>query len=732
MRLVSNIILMFILCCGGGLLWADNIPMISESMHALGEVDSFVMYGDYALFIGGERHLQIMDFSDAQHPRMVAGCDVPGLNVAASSVSISGQYAYLFFWDCYAIISLSNPLSPQFMARIECNNIVCQSIHDGILYVAHDWDIYLYAYSLGDPLAPQLLDSLQVNNYPESIACGDGFLVCGHSTVDVVDTSDPSNLQINGELSFLSGIEYSSSAIAISGNKLAVGCGYYFSVYDLGQEPYQRATLYLGERVSGLKGYIHNNRFWSTYNEGHEIFGVDFSNFDALEICYSETIPYMVSSSFCVGGNITTLRVQYPHTMYYSVLADDPLPGFELSYPLDSVDRVVSQGDWTVGIISDAMHVLGFDETGTAFLQYCVGMNGSSDITLRNDTLLYTELGEPYQNGEPTRYLVLYDLKSKTQKARLELGSSDLGSEIALDGAKAYICDGDRGLYVVDISYVEQPVLLCQLQEGIRYQCAFAENGKLWVGSSYTIRCYDIGESTTPVFRYEIPLYTQTQNTLPYKLLMIDDYLYAISTNGYLVRVKPGSDGATAIDYYQTRYQINTSIAKLGDGLMVGSCDGVIVYSLNGAAHPEEVAFRDVERVADAYSIVLTSYAVNGDRIYVGRGKSLQVLDAALAIAFTHGYSSETDQKLRIYPNPGKGMIKVFCKLPASGEADLELYNLRGQKVFDKTIVSMEEGLNVVRMETMDNIGHKLGSGVYFVRIKQGNYSQTGKLTIVK
>ena len=99
MRLVSNIILMFILCCGGGLLWADNIPMISESMHALGEVDSFVMYGDYALFIGGERHLQIMDFSDAQHPRMVAGCDVTGLNVAASSVSINGQYASLFFWD---------------------------------------------------------------------------------------------------------------------------------------------------------------------------------------------------------------------------------------------------------------------------------------------------------------------------------------------------------------------------------------------------------------------------------------------------------------------------------------------------------------------------------------------------------------------------------------------------------------------------------------------------------
>jgi hypothetical protein len=218
----------------------------------------------------------------------------------------------------------------------------------------------------------------------------------------------------------------------------------------------------------------------------------------------------------------------------------------------------------------------------------------------------------------------------------------------------------------------------------------------------------------------------------PYKILMIDDYLYAITTNGYLARIEPGSDGAAAIDIYQTRYRFNTSLAKLGNGLLVGSCDGVSVYGLNGAAPPEELAFRDVERVEDGNSIVLTSYSVNGDRIYVGRVKSLQVLDASLAIAFMHGYFPETEQNLRIYPNPGKGMIKVICKLPADGEAELELYNLRGQKVFARTYGSITKGLNVLRMETRDDSGRKLGSGMYFVRIKQGKHIQTGKLAIVK
>lgn len=731
MRL-SYFVLAFILCCASLTLWADHIPMISESLHALGEVNSFVMYGDYALFIRGERHLQIMDFSDAQNPRLVAGCDVPGIDAGARSISVHGQYAYLFFGNCFAIISLGNPLSPQFKVKIETNHTACQSIHDGILYSTSTWDNYLYSYSLSDPLAPQLLDSLRVNNYPTNIACGDGFLVCGNTVVDIVDTSDPCNLRISGELRFVSGFEYASSAFAVSGSKLAVGCGYDFSVYDLIQEPYLGATLPLGYMVTGGKGYIRNNRFWCTCNDGHEILGIDFSDFDALEICYSETIPYTVTSSFCLDGNLATIRTRYPHSLNYSVLVDDALPDFELSYPVEGIGRIVSQGNWTIGLISGCIYILDFDETGTAYLQYRIGMNGGYDITLYNDILLYTTLDEPYQNGDPTRYLILYDLISKTQKASLALGYSSLRSDIVLDGAMAYICNRNQGLFVVDISNIEQPVLLCQLREGIEDNCASAANGKLWVGSRFSINCYDTGESTAPVFRYEIPLYYHTPMINPYKILMIDDYLYAITTNGYLARIEPGSDGAAAIGIYQTRYRFNTSLAKLGNGLLVGSCDGVSVYGLNGAAPPEELAFRDVERVEDGNSIVLTSYSVNGDRIYVGRVKSLQVLDASLAIAFMHGYFPETEQNLRIYPNPGKGMIKVICKLPADGEAELELYNLRGQKVFARIYGSITEGLNVLRMETRDDSGRKLGSGMYFVRIKQGKHIQTGKLAIVK
>ncbi len=737
MRSVTYVILVLLLSCSGLILWADNIPLVSESMHALGDVESFAMYGDYALFIGGDRHLQVMDFSDAEHPRLVAGCDVPGQSGVASSISIYEQYAYLLFSDCLAIISLSNPLTPQFISRVEREHISCQSIFNDVLYVATDWDYYLYAYSLSNPVAPQPLDSLWVNNYPSSIACTDGWLVCGNSVVDVINTIDPTNLQKSGELHLISGLEYAfSAAFAFSGSTLVAGCGYYFSVYDFSQEPYLRTPLPLGFLVSDSKGYIHNNRFWCKYrtlDDGNGILGVDFSNLDAPQICFSQTYVTNGIFRFYMNKGLMTLRTnQITRYLSYSILDDNSLPEFELKYPLDSINSIVSQGDWTIGINSNIIQVLGFDETGDAYSEYNIGTTYYNDITLHNNTLLYTVFYEPYQNGLATRYLVSYDLISKTKKAEIALGYSESSGEIVLDGDKAYICNGFRGLFIVDISNAEQPVLLSQLQEGIEYQCAIAENGKLWVGSGYTIRCYDYRESITPVFCHEIPLYMQTPFIRPYKILMIDNFLYAITLGDKLVRINPDSDRATEVKIYQTDNPINTHIAKLGDGLMLGSCDGVTVYSLHGEAYPEKVAFREVERVEGTYSVVLTSYAVNGDCIYVGRGKSLQVLDARTAIAFTKSNAPGASFRLSTFPNPAKDKLCIICKLPAAGAAELELYNLRGQRVYIKSFTSLNEGLNLLDISTPDFGGLKLGSGVYFARIIQDGFQQTGKLVLVK
>lgn len=736
---VIGLLFVLLLCCVSTLLMADNIPLISESMYSLGDAAGFKMYGDYALFVGGECHLQVMDFSDAEHPRLVAGCNVPGQSGVAKSISIYDHYAYLFFSSYVAIISISNPLSPQFMTRMDMDYTISQSIHNDVLYTTGaDLSYHLKAYSLSNPIAPQLLDSLQVNYYPFGIACGNGWLVCGSSVVDVVNTSDPANLQLSSELHFDSGLaDPFNAAFAFSGNNLVVGCGYFVSVYDFSQEPILRATLPLGFQVSENKGYIHNNRFWckfSTYDDGSGIVGVDFSNPDSPQICFSQTYNVNGIFSFNMDEWLMTLRTdQNSRCLNYSNLDDNSLPSFELNYPLDSVTRIVSQGDWTVGINSGIMQTLAFDAGGTAHTQYIIDTHHNYDITLHDNTLLYTVNNEPYQNGLATRYLVMYDLISNTKKAELALGYGESSGEITLEGEIAYICNGLEGLFVVDISDVEHPVLLSQLQENIRYQCAVANNGKLWVGSDYSIRCYELRQSITPEFIYEIPLYMQTPFIRPYKMLMLENYLYAISTSGYLIRIKLGLSGAEEIKIYQTRYPIPTCIDILGAGLLIGSCDGLSVINVQDPDDLKEVAYRDVERVVvGTTGFIITSYAINGDRIYVGRGKSLQVLDASLAKAFTYVHTPEAEQKLTIYPNPSKNEMRIICKLPEGGTATLELYNLRGQKLFTQTYNTMNEGMNMIKLAAKDESGRMLSSGVYFLRVKQGAHVQTGRVLIVK
>lgn len=742
MRRIIIIAFAFLLACGISMLEADNIPLISESMPALGEVGSFVKYGDYALFIGGEKHLQIMDFSSPQQPELISGLDVPGMNGSATFIDVYEHYAYLFFNGTVAIVSLSDIFAPQLLSTAELGiGLVSQSIHDNVLYISRNpWDSYnVYSYSLSDPLSPMLLDSLTVNIYPRSISCGDGFLVCGDTKGIVLDTSNPANLQLLSEITYISSTYYGYGAIAVSGTMLVVGCDYYVSVYDFSKTPYLQGTISLPYRVEGFTGYIHGNSFWCQCldyygNDGAGVMGIDFSNPESPQVCYTEMFYANGIFRFYMDEELMSLRTnQNAQYIKFSVLDSSNTPDFAISYPMESIGSIVANDKWVVGVNSNRfIQIVGVPEDNTTVLPfYSFTPNNFSSLKLHGDILLYTTRAEPYQNGSATRYLVLFDLVTQTQKAILELGPSFWGNgEIIVAGDIAYICNKDEGLFVVDISNPEQPLLLCFLQEYINYDCAVVGGGKLYVGSGYSIRCYDISLSPVPVFMYEMPLYLQNPFIKPFKLLKKDNYLYAITFGRYLACIKLGNAEAEEINIYETRYSTNSSLMALGDGLMVGSCDGLAVFSLKDPMHPQEVAWRDVERVQEGDYIVFPSYAIKGDHVYVGRGKSLQVLSVRLATTLTGFGAPDAKQKLMIFPNPGKGNINVICNLPAAGVAELELYNLRGQKVCTKTYSTMKEGLNLLNMETKDDSGSFLGSGVYFLKMKQGSYKQVGKLLL--
>ena len=80
---------------------------------------------------------------------------------------------------------------------------------------------------------------------------------------------------------------------------------------------------------------------------------------------------------------------------------------------------------------------------------------------------------------------------------------------------------------------------------------------------------------------------------------------------------------------------------------------------------------------------------------------------------------------LQNYPNPSKYKTTIEFNLPARDHVELSIYTLSGKKL--ETLVSSElnEGVHRVSWDT-----RKYSPGLYFYRMKTGNFNQIMKASI--
>ena len=77
-----------------------------------------------------------------------------------------------------------------------------------------------------------------------------------------------------------------------------------------------------------------------------------------------------------------------------------------------------------------------------------------------------------------------------------------------------------------------------------------------------------------------------------------------------------------------------------------------------------------------------------------------------------------------IFPNPFRDKISVNYSLAGKSNAEISIYNSFGEKVFDKTDINSDKGMNSVTI-SLD----RLPKGIYFVMLKvNGNIIQTEKI----
>lgn len=84
------------------------------------------------------------------------------------------------------------------------------------------------------------------------------------------------------------------------------------------------------------------------------------------------------------------------------------------------------------------------------------------------------------------------------------------------------------------------------------------------------------------------------------------------------------------------------------------------------------------------------------------------------------------DQRLRVFPNPTEGVINVQYEAPASGTAQIEVFNVLGERVFAATR-AMGSG---TQQEVIDLSA--LTNGIYFVNITADGVRASRKVTLNK
>jgi hypothetical protein len=187
-----------------------------------------------------------------------------------------------------------------------------------------------------------------------------------------------------------------------------------------------------------------------------------------------------------------------------------------------------------------------------------------------------------------------------------------------------------------------------------------------------------------------------------------------------------------------------------GDGFVLrtgGDCCNLI-GSFNDP--DEDLLHLDMEKVGDNYEAHITRIVggfqgpmdaeVIGNRIYViersGRRAMWEITLPRLlptAVAETDGDALPQESALeQNYPNPFNAETAITYRVNVSGDVDLAVFDLAGQRI--RTLFSgrRDAGAYAVRWNGRDDGGTAVASGVYLYRLKTPEFNEARRLTLLK
>jgi len=84
------------------------------------------------------------------------------------------------------------------------------------------------------------------------------------------------------------------------------------------------------------------------------------------------------------------------------------------------------------------------------------------------------------------------------------------------------------------------------------------------------------------------------------------------------------------------------------------------------------------------------------------------------------------------YPNPFNPETKIYFEIPKSHDVAIVIYNVLGQKVRTLVKENFQAGQHIVNWNGQNDYGSAVSTGVYFYRIKAGDFIDSKKMVLVR
>jgi len=628
--------------------------------------------GNIAYIANSSDGLLILDVNNPQSPQYLGSCDTPD---CALSLAVSDTIVYIADRNAgLQIIGVSSPQNPVLLGSLTSIHASELTVSDTLVFVSSFYGSF-HVIDVSDPTLPTLVNGIE--NIPEDvndiiIIDSIAYVTTGDGFL-IYDFSDPTvfNLISTYNLAY-------TGELSISQNTAYLSCGYHgFAALDI-------SNIYEPELIGVLKTprcarntVIEDNIAYITdLYTGLEIY--DISEPENPDIVGSVNTPY-VASSISVSEDIAYVT-DYTSNIQILDLSD---PGF--AYIINSYGIFY--------IVEDFLIVENYGYAITSHRLYI----------FRLDNLVYPEIISYIETGYDNQtiaysnshiYLASNGIKiinvNNPQNPYL-VGVCDtpgIALDLMVSGNIVYVADYYCGLTIIDASDLSNPFILPYFTTpGSRYVYSLAKSGNiLYLAGSYDgLHVVDISNPTIPVVLQSILPHTDSRFIT--KPIVIADKLIAEDRNW----------------------------------------NEILTFNITDPANPElintyiwNLSTRDWEIYED-YLVTVNGY------------QGVSILDLESITSINEYPIVQSDIELSNFPNPFNPTTTIIYQLPENGKVELNIFNIKGQKVKQLVGNQLSAGEHSVVWDGRDENNLPVSSGIYFYRLEIDNLEiNTKKCLLLK